>query len=74
MSYAYKIVCIDDRFRKAVVVYRGKDAVYRFIKANLREYEYCRKAIKDHFNKNVIITIDDERIFTATNKYWMCGK
>ena len=24
-SYAYKVVCIDDRFRKSIVVYRGKN-------------------------------------------------
>ena len=38
--YAYKIVCIDDRFRKPIVVYRGKKAAYEFIKAILEEYKY----------------------------------
>ena len=32
-SYAYKIVCIDDRFSKPIVVYRGENAAYEFLKA-----------------------------------------
>ena len=42
-SYAYKIVCIDDRFSKSIVVYRGKNAAYELIKAILKEYKYCKK-------------------------------
>ena len=36
-SYAYKIVCIDDRISKPIVVYRGENAAYEFIKAILKE-------------------------------------
>ena len=38
-SFAYKIVCIDDRFSKTIVVYRGENAAYEFIKAILKEYK-----------------------------------
>ena len=34
-SFAYKVVCIDDRISKSVVLYRGKNAVNKFIKAIL---------------------------------------
>ena len=30
-SCAYKIVCVDNRFSKKIVLYRGKDAVFKFI-------------------------------------------
>ena len=40
-SFAYKFVCIDDRFSKPIVVFRGKNVAYEFIKAILKEYEYC---------------------------------
>ena len=36
-SFAYKVVCIDNKFSKKVVLYRGKDAFYRFIKSVLSE-------------------------------------
>ena len=46
-SFAYKLVCVDDKFSKSVVVSRGKNAAYKFIKAILREYEYCKKLTKN---------------------------
>ena len=42
-SYAYKIVCIDDKLSKPIVVYRGENTAYEFIKAILKEYKYCKK-------------------------------
>ena len=52
-SFAYKIVCIDNKFSKKVVLYRGKkNAAYKFIVAILSEYNYCRKVIK-----NILIKI-----------------
>ena len=41
-SFSYKAVCVDDKFSKPVVLYRGKNAVCRSIKAILKEYDYCR--------------------------------
>ena len=40
-SFAYKIVCIDNRFSKPIVVYRGENAAYEFTKAILKEYKHC---------------------------------
>ena len=60
-SFAYKVVCIDDRFSKPTVVFRGENAVYEFIKAILKEYEHCKKVMKKHFNKNLIITEEEEQ-------------
>ena len=42
-SFAYKVVCIDNKFSKKVVLYRGKNAVYKFIEAIISEYSYCRE-------------------------------
>ena len=55
-SYAFKIVCIDDRFSKSIIVFRGKNAAYKFIQSILEEHEYCRKIINKHFNKNLVMT------------------
>ena len=30
-SFAYKLVCVNDNFSKDVLLYRGKNAVYKFI-------------------------------------------
>ena len=36
-SYAFKVVCIGNRFSKPIVVYKGENAAYEFIKAILKE-------------------------------------
>ena len=43
-SFVYKVVCIDNRFSKIVVLYRGENSISRFIEAILEEYYYCKKA------------------------------
>ena len=48
-SFAYKVVCVDNKFSKKVVLYSEKNVVYRFIKAILEEYDYCKKNDKETF-------------------------
>ena len=59
-SFAYKVVCNDDKFIKPVLPYRGKNAINKFIEAILKEYDYCKKIIKKHFNKNHVMSAEDE--------------
>ena len=73
-SFAYKVVCIGDRFTKRIVVYRGENSVDEFIKAILGEYKYCKKVIKKHFNKNLIISEKGEHLFQQSNSFWICKK
>ena len=47
--FAYKVVCIDNKFSKNVVLYRGKNAVSKFIEAILEEYDYLKKNDKNAF-------------------------
>ena len=51
-SFAYKLVCVDDKFSKSIAVFRGKNAAYKFIEAILKDNEHCKKVMKKHFNKN----------------------
>ena len=73
-SFAYKIVCIDDKFSKPIVVYRGENAAYEFIKAILKEYKYCKKVMKKHFNKNLIMGEEEEHLFQQSDSCWICKK
>ena len=50
-SFAYKVVCIDNKFSKKVALYRGMNAVNKFIKLILSEYNHCRKVIKNILTK-----------------------
>ena len=72
-SYAYKVVCIDDKYSKPIVVYRGVNAAYEFIKAILKERKCCKKIMKGEFNKNLIMT-EEEYLFQQSNSCWICKK
>ena len=72
-SFAYKVVSIDDRFTKLIVVYRGENAAYEFIKVILKKYKYCRKIMNKHFNKKLIMS-EEEHLFQQSNSCWICKK
>ena len=48
-GFAYKLVCVDDKFTKPIFVFRGKNATYEFMKAIPKEYQYCKKVMRKHF-------------------------
>ena len=73
-SFTYKTVFIDDRFSKPIVVCRGEKAAYELIKAILKEYKYCKKVIIKNFNKNLIISEEEEHLFQQSNSCWICKK
>ena len=73
-SYAYEVVCIDERFSKPIVVYRGENAAYKFIKAIPEERKYCKKIMKDQFHKNLIMAEEEEHLFQQSNSCWICKK
>ena len=73
-SFSYKVVCIDDKFSKPIVVFRDKNVAYEFIKAILKKYKYCKKVMKKHFNKNLIISEEEEHLFQQSNSCWICEK
>ena len=73
-SFAYKVVCVDNKFSKDVMLYRGKNAVLIFINCIFKEYGYCRSVMKKHFNKNLIMTAEENEEFERSNMCWACGK
>ena len=53
-GYGYKVVCCyDDKYSKPVTIYRGENAVYKFLEKMLYEVNYCKKVIKNNFNKTI---------------------
>ena len=54
-SYAYKLVCVDDKFSKLFKKYVGKDAVNNFVNNMIEESKYCSDVIK----KELWITKED---------------
>ena len=71
-SFACKLVCVDDEFTKPIVVFRGENTDYEFIKAIFKEYQYCKKVMKKHFNKNLITSEEEGEQFQSRNTCWIC--
>ena len=55
-SFAYKLVYVDDKFTKPIVVSRGENTAFKFIEAMLKKFEYCKKVMKKNFKKNLIMS------------------
>ena len=70
-SHAYKVVCIDDKYSKSTIIYRGVNAAYEFIKSILKERKYCKKIMNKHFNKNLIMSEEKEHLFQQSNICWI---
>ena len=73
-SFAYKVVCIDDRFTRPIIIYRGENAAYEFIEAILKEYKYCKKIMNKYFNKNFVMREKEEHLLQNSNSCWICKK
>ena len=73
-SFAYKLVCIDDKLSKDIALYRGKNAVFKFIQSIFNEYSYCKSIIKKHFNKKLIMSVEEGEKFEKTEICWICNK
>ena len=58
-SFAYKLVCVDDKFIRLIVAFRGENATLKSIESILKRYEYCKEVMKKHFNKNLIMTEEE---------------
>ena len=55
-------------------MYRGKNAGYKFIEAIFEEDDYCNRIMKKHFNRNLVMSVDEEERFQLPNSCWICNK
>ena len=68
-GYGYKVVCYyDDKHSKPVQIYRGEKAVYKIMEAMLEEVKYCKKIMRDKFNKPLKMKKEDEEKFQKADK------
>ena len=65
-KYGYKLVCVDDKFSKPFKSYSGEDTVYNFINSMIEESKYCSEVTKKHFNKELVMTKEDDEDFESS--------
>ena len=74
-GYGYKVVCCyDDKYTKPEQIYRGENAVYKFMEAMLEKVKYCKKVTKKHFNKPLRMTEKDKEAFKKAEECHICEK
>ena len=74
-GYGYKVVCCyDDKYSKYTCIYRGENAVYKFMEKMLEEVKYCKTVIKKQFNKPLVMTEVDEQNFKTMDGCHICGE
>ena len=74
-GYGYKVTCCyDDKYSEYTRIYRGENAVYKFMEKMLEEVEYCKAVIKKHFNKPLVMTEVDEQHFKTMDGCHICGE
>ena len=74
-GYGYKVICCyDDKYSKYTRIYRGENAVYKFMEKMLEEVEHCKAVIKKHFNKPLVMTEVDEQHFKTMDGCHICGE
>ena len=72
-GYGYKVVCtLKDKYSRPIQIYRGKNAVYKFLEKMLEEVEYCTAVVKKRFNKPLKMTENDEMLFKLMDKCHIC--
>ena len=61
-GYGYKLVCrYDNKYSKPVEIYRGGDAIEKFILQMMREVKDCQRIVRKKFQKPLVMTDRNER-------------
>ena len=74
-GYGYKVVCCyDDEYSKPVQVFRGENAVYKFMENMLEEVDWCKSIMEEQFNKPLVMTEENEIDFRKAIKCHICDR
>ena len=72
-SYGYKLPCVNDKFSKSIKPFLVQDTIYNFINSKIEESKFCTDIMKKQFNKELVMTEEDDKDFESSNKCWSCG-
>ena len=73
-NHIRRIKTVDmDIMLSVVMIYRGENDVHKFMTKMFEEAEWCKKMKYKHFNKDMILTKDDEQNFKNADKCYICN-
>jgi len=74
-GFGYKVVChYDQSYSKPIKIYRGEEAAKRFILKMFEEVRSCQSVMREHFNKPLNMTPENERDFQNSTSCYICGR
>ena len=56
IKITFLVVLLTTLFVLIIAFDRGENAAHELIKSILKEYKYCRKVMKKHFNNNLFMS------------------
>ena len=71
-SIAAKLVCINDNYTQLTKIFFGGNCIIKFLQWVFKQKIHCNKIIKNHFNKELIISQEDEEYYNNTSEWWIC--
>ena len=73
-GFGYKVVCHYGRkYSKPAVIYRGENVIEKFTSQLYHEVDDCKKVIERDFQKPLMMIKEEEKLFQASEKCWICG-
>ena len=69
-SFAYKVVCVDNKFIKKLFCTEEKMLFMNLLNQFLKKKNICKK----YFNKNLILSGKENKKFELASICWICGK
>ena len=66
-------MCVDDNFNKSFKSYLSEDAVYNFINSMIEESKFSTNIKNKYFNKELVMTKEDEEDFGNSSNCCMYG-
>ena len=73
-SIGAKLVCTVDRFTLPVIIFKGKKCVNKFIWWVINQNKRIKEIITNRFNKELIMTTQDEEIYNNSQICWICNE
>ena len=73
-SYAYKVVCQNDKYTKPIKYYRGENAINDFLNNLLKESDRIENLINTKFNEKMIISKEQQNEFYKSKICHICNK
>ena len=74
-GYGYKLVCrYDNKYSKPVKIYRGEDAIEKFIREMLSEVSHCQIMVREELQKPLVMTDQNEKDYQNATKCHICSR